>query len=227
MMGAGLLATVSVFGFVGSAESAVISGSIYSPVDAVIDVGGPGGVSIIDTINQSGLSSNFISGVTDFDTYIASNPTHTFLFRGNEWFSNIGTNSATVTYDLGQLLSVESLALWNEEVAGIGTLDLLSSNDGVNFTSLASNLSPTNNPPRTRYSADVFSFSPTIAQFIRFEMSNCPQPGGSLSFDYCAIGEVAFKVSEPLDPPQSTPEPSLLFGFIGLSTLGLVSKKNW
>jgi hypothetical protein len=27
--------------------------------------------------------------------------------------------------------------------------------------------------------------------------------------------------------PQSTPEPSLLFGFIGLGTLGLVSKKNW
>ena len=226
-MGAGLLATVSVFGFVGSAESAVISGSIYSPVDAVIDVGGPGFGSIMDTINQSGLSSTFISGVTDFDTYIASNPTHTFFFDGFEWFSNSDTNNATVTYNLGQLLSVESLALWNEESSGIGTLDLLSSNDGINFTPFASNLSPTNNPnnPVADYSADVFSFSPIIAQFIRFEMSNCPQQPST--FEACAIGEVAFKVSEPLDPPQSTPEPSLLFGFIGLSTLGLVSKKNW
>jgi hypothetical protein len=39
---------------------------------ATINSGGPGFGSISDTFNQNGLSSNYISGVTDFDTFVPS-----------------------------------------------------------------------------------------------------------------------------------------------------------
>jgi hypothetical protein len=42
---------------------------------------------IENTINQSGLSLGYESGVTDFDSYLASKPEHTSNAKGNEWFS--------------------------------------------------------------------------------------------------------------------------------------------
>lgn len=44
-------------------------------------------LSIGNTIDQSGLSLGYESGVTDFDTYWASKPEHTSKSDGNEWFS--------------------------------------------------------------------------------------------------------------------------------------------
>ena len=43
--------------------------------------------SIENTIDQSGLSLKYVSGVTDFDSYLASKPKHTSNANGNEWFS--------------------------------------------------------------------------------------------------------------------------------------------
>jgi hypothetical protein len=43
--------------------------------------------SIDNTINQSGLSIGYQSGLTDFATYLALNPKHTSAANGNEWFS--------------------------------------------------------------------------------------------------------------------------------------------
>lgn len=44
-------------------------------------------LSIGNTIDQSGLSLQYESGVTDFDSYFASKPEHTSKSDGNEWFS--------------------------------------------------------------------------------------------------------------------------------------------
>jgi hypothetical protein len=177
------------------AEGLLVSvpvGAIISPVSATIDAGGPGFGSINDTINQRGLASTFTSGVTRFDTYLATTPLHTDIFAGFEWFSNSGTTGATVTYDLGAVITIDRLALWNEESSGIGTLNLLSSKDGVTFTPLVSGLHPTDNPVAD-YPADVFAFKPTGARFVRLVASDSPQPDPG-SFPAAAIGEVAFRV---------------------------------
>jgi hypothetical protein len=164
---------------------------IIAPVSGVIDVGGPGFGSLADTINQHGLLTGYVPGVTDFDTYLATDPQHSFIFAGNEWFINNPTHAATVTYDFGAAVGVDRLALWNEESSGIGLLNLFYSVDNVTFFSLASGLHPTDNP-LADYGADVFAFAATTMRYIRFEMSECPQidPG---SFESCAIGEVAFR----------------------------------
>lgn len=180
------------------------SGTIISPIGATIDDGGPGFGSINDTLNQQGLTSGFTSGVTNFDAYLGTTPRHTMLFFGFEWFSNFATTGATVTYDLGSVVAIDRLALWNEESSGIGTLNLFSSTDGVTFIPLASNLHPTDNPlsnpiDSPPYPADVFAFASTNARFVRFVMSDSPQPNPG-SFPSAAIGEVAFRVTANLPP---------------------------
>ncbi len=170
----------------GSAQQVIVS-----PVAGTINSGGPGFGSLSNTFDQSGLSVGFTSGSTDFDSYMALDPTHTFVFDGYEWFSNSGTTSASVTYDLGSAMWVSRLALWNEEVSGIGTLNLWGSLDGTDFFALALALDPFDNPANLNYPAQVFSWAGTNLQYVRFDMSDCPQPNPG-AFAACAIGEVAF-----------------------------------
>lgn len=167
--------------------------AIIAPTSGVIDSGGPGFGTLTETFNQAGLSTNYVAGVTNFDSYIAGNPTHTLVFSGFEWFSNQDTTSAQVTYNLGGTFGIDRLALWNEESAGIGTLRLSASLDGVIFSDLGV-FSPVNNPRGSDYLAQLFSFTATNAQFVRFTMTDCPQAEAG-SYPSCSIGEVAFRTA--------------------------------
>jgi hypothetical protein len=186
---------------------------------------------IEDTYNQAGLYDKYISGVTDFDSYIASSPFHTSDYNSYEWFSVLGNGSApmaaSVTYYLGGPTKIDGLALWNEESAGIAILDLFGSSDGVNFFSLASDLRPRDNPfdvnaPNAdyRYSPEVFSFTDTNLQYVRFDMSGCPDDNQPVEYQFCSIGEVAFRASD-------VPEPgSIILLSVGLMGMGYRMKKN-
>lgn len=187
---------------------------IIAPTSGVINSGGPGFGTLTETFNQSGLSVGYTSGVTNFATYIGSGPTHTTTFAGFEWFSNSGTTSASVTYNLGSVWFISALALWNEESAGIGLLDLFWSLNGTDFFALSTGLVPTDNP-LADYGADVFGFGPTAAQYVRFDMSRCPQqnPG---TFQSCAIGEVAFAASASVVPEPATMT-LLATGLVGIA----------
>ena len=182
---------------------------ILAPTSGVVDLGGTNPqTTLANTINQGGLSAGYTAGVTDFDTYIATNPTHTLGFVGAEWFSASGTTTAQVTYNFGSSVGIHRLALWNEESAGIGLLNVTSSTDNVTFFPLLTGIVPSDNP-LANYSAQIFPFASTNAQYVRFTMSGCPQPNPG-SFAGCAIGEVAFRSATI----NAVPEPAsvLLFG---------------
>lgn len=204
------------------APAPAFAGAILAPVGAVIDLGGPGYDDIVNTYNQSGLSIGYTSGVTDFDSYIASNPTHSFL-AVNEWFSNFPIISPTfvsVTYDLGAARTLDGLALWNEDGVGMGTLRLSYSLDGTSYNSLGM-YAPINNPDGVDYPAQVFGFSDFSAQFVRVELGGCPAPDR-----WCALGEVAFRqVSSAPAVPEPTTWAMMLAGF-GLMGAALRRKQK-
>lgn len=197
----GIAATVAV---TMGAASAAQAGVIVSPVSAVINSGGPGFGSIADTYNHNGLLSGFVSGVTDFNTYIGTNPQHSLVFAGNEWFGNSGTTSASVTYDLGSVLNINAMALWNEESSGIGRLDIFTSLDNITFGAVTT-FFPPNNPIGSNYGPSVIGNpndpTGTNLRYVRLDMSNCPQAEAG-SFPACAIGEVAFdRISATVPEP--------------------------
>ena len=174
---------------------------------------------IDNTIDQSGLSATYTSGLTDFDDYLAGNPMHTSFADGNEWFSGKqkkskkGSAGISVTYDLGQAYSVDRMALWNEEFTGLGTTELYASLDGLTFILLATIL-PVDSPFAPEgtdipYSAQVFSFLAAEFQYLKLVMLDCPKAPGQKA-RYCGIGEVAFSAQLAAAPVPVAPTLLLL-----------------
>lgn len=165
-------------------------------------------------INQGGLFTGYVSGVTNFDAYIAGNPQHTPISIGAEWFTNSGVSSATLTFDLGSVMTIDRVATWVDEFWGAGLIAVSLSLDGVSFGSVGS-YSPTDWATSvSSYGADIFAFSATSARYVQLGLSNCPQPlsqaGGG-----CGMGEVAFATA-------AVPEPSSL-ALAGLGLAALVA----
>src|SRR6185295_3240566 len=104
--------SVAVGALMFAAVSPAAAAPIIVPISGVVDFGGTEpSTTLADTVNQSGLSAGYTAGVTDFDTYIATNPTHSLSFIGNEWFSATGTTTAQVTYNFASSVGIDRLAL--------------------------------------------------------------------------------------------------------------------
>lgn len=199
--------------------SAAQASPIISPTAATASSTFGALYSINNTINHSGLSINFVSGVTDFDAYLALNPIHT-LIADNEWFSAEGVTSATITYDLGSVRTVDRLALWNEEFSGFGTSRVSTSLDNVGYSFLM-NINPVDSPSQQDYGAQVFGLGALTTRYVRFEISGCPQPNGDPRL-LCGIGEVAFSTGAAAVPEPAT----ATLTFLGLGALGMIRRRR-
>lgn len=212
-LGALLIALAALFPYVPPASADVILGAVAG----TINLSGPGFGTLTETFDQAGLSKSYVSGVTDFDAYLSTGPTHTPFFPSFEWFSNEGTTVADVTYDLGAVHTIGRVALWNEDASGIGLLSLFGSHDGVGFSPLSVDLSPTNREFGQDYGVDVFGFAAAQVRYIRFDMSACPQPDDLNTFVGCGVGEVAFAGVPAVPEPAS----------VALLGLGLTAIAIW
>ena len=153
--------------------------------------------------DQSGLSTGYTSGVTDFDTYIAGNPTHPVNAANVFYLPNDFVTSGFINLDLGSAFVLEGLALWNWGSAaggpGITGMNIYSSPDAT-FT--APVLLDTFGFVIAGGNAQVKQFTtPTSTQYVRLEMTG-PRSVG--------FGELAFEV---------VPEPSSAVLLLGSAAL--------
>ena len=175
--------------------------AIFSPIAVPVNTAGDFDASadIGQTIDQSGLFTGFASGVTNFDSYIASNPLHDQGFSGREWFSAGGVTTGTIVYDLGAGAGFDRLALWNEDSIGIATMTVDASNDlsfSVGVTSFGV-FAPTNNPEGANYPAQVFALAPTSARYVRLQVQ---APVGAA---FVSMGEIAFRSAAVVAVPEA------------------------
>lgn len=164
--------------------------------------GGPGFGTCTETHNQVGLFTSYVDEVTPLHPYLDLPPMHTFVFLGNEWFSNLDTDSATVSYFVKtspNILWIDHFVLWNEESSGIGVFNLwYGLKPGDKLDLVLDMVSPPDSP--------FADYGPTLWEFDKrptegwwtLEMFKCPQPDPG-TFPGCAVGEVAWggNVPEP------------------------------
>ena len=164
--------------------------------------------------NQSGLSATYISGSTDFTTFVATT-THASPLSGcNSGFTNGDASPQQFTLDMGSTVSVNGLAFWATNNSGSVTrFDLYSDTDGdfgdgglmlVGSFTAAGPIGDIN-------PAQVFNFASSTSRY--FQINALASFGGEGFSD--GIGELALR--------QAVPEPGTvalisvsLIGFLGV-----------
>lgn len=172
-----------------------------------------------NAIDQSGLSVGYISGVTDWDGYFGTLPSHEYSAVGHEWWGSSDAGlTGSVTFDLGGVYTLDKIALWNEEYLGISQFDVSTSINGTLFSLVGDDLSPTNNVQSLDYRADIFSLSESLAQFVKLDILST----GDNGYNTVSMGEIAFSTDT-----APVPEPStwLLLG-TGLAGLAYYRRKK-
>jgi hypothetical protein len=194
------------------ATGQVLAQAIVSPVSATTNMGQT--YPLANAYNHTGLLTNFTSGVTDFNAYVAGNPQHDSQ-PGTDWAAT--TPIGVADFDLGSVKNVNRVAIWNfGGLAGnityaIKQVSLESSVDS-SFSSPAIlgtyNLGvySTTNP------GQVFSFPTVAARYFRlydFQSNGAPSIG---------LGEIAFAtvIPEPASP--------ILVGFAAFGALAALRR---
>jgi hypothetical protein len=177
-------------------------------------------------VDQSGLSTGYTSGVTDFDAYLALNPTATGTSTDPNFPAGyFALAGAFVDIDLGASLHLTRLAMWNDhDSQAVNAFHLLVA-DNIGFAGAVSlgsfnALYGNNNNTHLDYSIgaphQVFDLNDATGRYVRLVFDTAHL--GSL----INVGEVAFGVDA-----VSVPEPGTLalFGF-GLAALGFARRRR-
>jgi hypothetical protein len=186
--------------FAGTANAGLIIGATDIPSNTMGTAAG----STDNIINQSGLSVGYTSGVTDFDSYLATHPVNVSV---NAWAGVRGV-LGEIVFDLGGIYTIDSFVLWTQSNSNaVNAFSILvDGNLAGSFNALVGSA-----PSIT---AQAFDLKDLTGQFITLQVSS---NHGGLNVN---IGEVAFETT-------SVPEPAILALLgLGLAGIGFSRKKT-
>lgn len=184
------------------------AGLILSPVSVDANIAESVGEEL--TIDQSGLSDLFMSGVTDFSSYIAGEPTHLFGSPSDSWAAPVENLPGSLDYDLGGFYSITQTALWTSHNGfGIDSFDILVAST-VDFgdANLIGSFNAIETPFRFFDAVQLFD-TPAVGRYVRLTV-NSNHGQGAIGVN---LAEIAFNV-EPI--PVPAPFALILAGIVVL-----------
>lgn len=182
--------------------------------------GGNGGASIESrAFDQSGLSSGFVSGVTDLSTYLGTNPTHLSTLSPATFWVSSGSGMGSIDFDLGDTFLIEDFVLWQQNFfpsEQINQFSIATSNVSNFSTSINVGTFNATIPGGTYPSPqphELFDLLPSTGRYVRLNIASA-----SGNSNFADIGELAFGVSSAATVPEPTSLALLAtgaFGFMG------------
>lgn len=173
---------------------------------------------ISQTIDQSGLTASYVSGVTDFDTYVAA----TGHGNGNlnSWLSDL-IFPKLVTFDLGSPFAIDGFALWQTfPETTLKDFELFSDTDGDfgngGTTSLGLFTAADFENTEAGVLGQSFGFSATTTQFAHMSITS-----GHGGIDM-RVGEFAFRAVSEVPVPAAV----WLFGSGLIGLIGTARRKK-
>jgi hypothetical protein len=176
------------------------------------------GLSILLSINQSGLDKSYTNG-EEIKSYLAKDLKHSFIFN-TEWFSDSNCITGNVDFNLGGLFNVNSFVLWNEEPTGIKDFRIITSTSSTFSNSVdKGSFVGDDNTNSTNYSASQYEFTSSSAQFVRLQILSAFNDLAT-PLNNVGIGEVAVGVKD--NGVEVTPIPFEFSPALGVAALGVI-----
>ena len=201
------------FGALALAAAALAGGNaqaakIVAPVSVTLNSGGEaGGLFTIDNIiDQSGLSKTYVPGVTEFEDFVASDPTVS-PGLGNRWLSNSETRTARFTFDFGEEVTLSKLALWDDLSTTVSFIRMSTPELG-NFRDL-----DVTDVLQTLAHGEVFTFKPFTTRYLTFEVTGCNVLGSEQNWTGCGLNEVVFAEGAMGAVPEPATWAMMIMGF--------------
>lgn len=168
---------------------------------------GTAGGTIANVVNGTGLTGGQLPS-----SLHAQSGTNT------AWLSSATGANSQLDFDLGDLYALAGMAFWNANGAfagrGINAVQILSSTDGVNYTTIPGSPSAFAQVPTEPSPAEIFSWSPVVARFVRFDVGSTFNTNGAL------VNEVLFDGTLPVPELDGTtalaPLSLMCFGLLTL-----------
>ncbi len=134
------------------------------------------------------------------------------------WLSGATGANSQLDFDLGDLYALAGMAVWNANGSfssrGINTVQILFSTDGVNYNTIPGSPTAFAQMPVAPSAPEIFSWSPLVARFVRFDVGSTFDTNGAL------VNEVLFDGTLPVPELDGTtalaPLSLMCFGLLTL-----------
>lgn len=142
--------------------------------------------------NLGGVPANVVNG-SGLIGGILPTSQHSQSGTNTAWLSGASAANTQLDFDLGDLYSLSGLAFWNANgdfvSRGISTLQILSSVDGLTYSLISGSPTTFAQVPTAPSSAEIFSWAPVAARFVRFDVATTYNGNGALVNEVLFDGE--------------------------------------
>jgi hypothetical protein len=174
------------------AQNGVVIANDFGDFSATYDIG--------NLYDQSGLAANYVSGVTDFNSFVSSTNVTTNGNQNDSWFGV--SNSANlipgnVDFDLGATLDVTQVALWSFNGNDVNVWDnftiFIDTDPGFGSAVNAGSFVFVNNGNGV---GQIFDVTDVTGRYVRFRLT-------AANSSLVGMGEVLFGVGTGIPEPTS------------------------